>query len=452
VIASPKARAAINSQRRMLATIGLERRARDVTPDLGSYNARRHAEVLSPVAPVLGVGSAPVDARAVATLSAEELSSLEISTNDARLVRGRSAIAVLGSECCHWRTDEHAASSDEEVIGAAEPSMAMTPDGGLMIMGSSVYRKKGYMYRRWKELYGNEGADDLVWFATSQTMNSRLRQQDIDKALSTDSARALAEYMNEWRSDLSDFIPPDVTDACTDVGVYERPPMPHTTYFAHADCAGGTGKDSFAFAISHRDTSYVIDVIREAKPRFVPAKVIAELAQLCKAYRITTVRGDKYAIGFHSSEWKTHGIEFEPCENTTSENYLTILPLMLAGRVRLVDNKTLRSQLTSLERRPGEGVREQVSHPAHDAAHDDVACAVAGAICAALPVEGVYSMEIWDRVNGVSDPQVQRWANGRIDLGNGGYVAEKHWQSIGAEAEARAWEAHKKFMTGAKPT
>jgi hypothetical protein len=27
--------------------------------------------------------------------------SLEIATNDARLVRGRSAIAVLGSECCH---------------------------------------------------------------------------------------------------------------------------------------------------------------------------------------------------------------------------------------------------------------------------------------------------------------------------------------------------------------
>ena len=39
--------------------------------------------------------------------------SLEISTNDARLVRGRSAIAVLGSEASHWKTDEFAASSDE---------------------------------------------------------------------------------------------------------------------------------------------------------------------------------------------------------------------------------------------------------------------------------------------------------------------------------------------------
>jgi hypothetical protein len=54
--------------------------------------------------------------------------SLEIATNDARLVRGRSVIAVLGSECAHWRTEEHAASSDEEVVGAAEPSMAMCKD------------------------------------------------------------------------------------------------------------------------------------------------------------------------------------------------------------------------------------------------------------------------------------------------------------------------------------
>ncbi len=62
--------------------------------------------------------------------------SLEIATNDARLVRGRSAIALLGSECCHWKTDEFAASSDEEVVSAAEPSMAMCPYGGILMLGS----------------------------------------------------------------------------------------------------------------------------------------------------------------------------------------------------------------------------------------------------------------------------------------------------------------------------
>jgi hypothetical protein len=69
--------------------------------------------------------------------------SLEISTNDARLVRGRSAIAVLGSEACHWRTDEASSNSDTEVVGAAEPSLSMCPDGGLLALGSSVHRSCG---------------------------------------------------------------------------------------------------------------------------------------------------------------------------------------------------------------------------------------------------------------------------------------------------------------------
>jgi hypothetical protein len=98
-------------------------------------------------------------------------SSLEIATNDARLVRGRSAIAVLGSECCHWRTDEYAASSDEEVVAAALPSMAMTPDGGLLMLGSSVHRRVGYMYRQFKKLHGNDASEDICWFAPSSVMN-----------------------------------------------------------------------------------------------------------------------------------------------------------------------------------------------------------------------------------------------------------------------------------------
>jgi hypothetical protein len=46
--------------------------------------------------------------------------ALEIATNDADLVRGRSAIAVLGTEVCFWRTDENASSSDEEGLAAEE--------------------------------------------------------------------------------------------------------------------------------------------------------------------------------------------------------------------------------------------------------------------------------------------------------------------------------------------
>jgi hypothetical protein len=289
---------------------------------------------------------------------------------------------VLGSECCHWKTDEFASSSDEEVVGAAEPSMAMTPDGGLLMLGSSVYRKRGLMYRRYGELHGNDNSEDVCWFAPSATMNPQLPQHVVDRALASNAARARAEFNNIWREDLSDFIPLEVLESCADRGIYERAPLARTKYFAFADAAGGTGSDSFAFSIAHKEASYVLDVVREVAPRFIPAAVIAELAQLCKAYKITEVFGDKYAIGFHGAEWRTHGIKFSPSERSTSENYLACLPLLLAKRVRLLDNATLRNQLASLERRVGAADRESIDHPAHASAHDDVACAAAGALMA----------------------------------------------------------------------
>jgi hypothetical protein len=121
-------------------------------------------------------------------------SLLEVATNDARLVRGRSAIAVLGSECCHWRTDEHASSSDEEVVAAAEPSLAMTPDGGLLILESSVYRRRGYMHRKWKELHGDNEAEDICWLAPSAVMNPALPSSVVDKAMRDDPQRARSEF------------------------------------------------------------------------------------------------------------------------------------------------------------------------------------------------------------------------------------------------------------------
>jgi hypothetical protein len=334
-------------------------------------------------------------------------SSLEIATNDARLVRGRSAIAVLGSESCHWRTDEHAASSDEEVVGAAEPSMAMCPDGGLLMLGSSVHRKRGYMYRKYKQLYGNDDSDDLCWFAPSATMNPQLLPHVVERALAEDAPKARAEYLNIWREDLSDFIPIDAIEGCTEFGVHERAPQPGIKYVAYCDASSGVA-DSFALAIAHRGAPCVLDVVRERKPRFVPAQVIAEFAQLLKLYNVTEIQGDKYAIGFHEAEWRSHGIRFIACERTTSENYLHALPLLLAGRLRLIDNMTLRSQLSALERRVGAGDRETISHPQHASAHDDVATAACGALVAAA-TRPAYNLDAL--ADGSAFWNTLRWAN-----------------------------------------
>jgi hypothetical protein len=137
-------------------------------------------------------------------------------------------------------------------------------------------------------------------------------------------------------------------------------------------------------------------------------RVIAEFAQLLKLYNVTEIQGDKYAIGFHEAEWRSHGIRFIACERTTSENYLHALPLLLAGRLRLIDNMTLRSQLSALERRVGAGDRETISHPQHASAHDDVATAECGALVAAA-TRPAYNLDAL--ADGSAFWNTLRWAN-----------------------------------------
>jgi hypothetical protein len=312
--------------------------------------------------------------------------SLEVGTNNASLIRGRSAIALLGSECCYWRTDEAAASSDEEVVAGAEPSMAMVPDGGLLLLGSSVFRRKGYMFRQFKRLHGNDACEDICWFAPSRVMNPRLPQSVVDKAISADSARARAEYLNIWREDVADFVPLDIVEAATDFGTVERPPQRGVRYVAYCDAAGGTGRDSFTLAICHAEPRMAgrvfVDLVRERKPRFVAEDVIREFSGTLSAYGVSVVMGDGYAGGLTSDAWARNAKTFVKCDNDTSGNYLRALPLLTSGRARLVDDATLRGQLCALERKVVSG-HEVVTHPSVARAHDDVATAVCGCLVAA---------------------------------------------------------------------
>jgi hypothetical protein len=263
--------------------------------------------------------------------------------------------------------------------------MAMCPDGGLLLMGSSVYRQKGYMYRKFRELHGNDAAADICWFAPSKVMNPKLPQSVVDAALAEDPYKAAAEFNNVWREDLTDTFPLDAIEACTEFGTYERPPRAFTHYYAFFDAATGTGADSFTLAIAHRLSDEAgtvhLDAIRERKPRFVPSDVIKEFSQLLKTYGIGEIHGDNFAGGYQD-EWLRNGILFKPAEFTCSENYLRALPMVLSQRVKFVDHTTLRSQLAALERTVSGG-HEKVDHPRHASSHDDVSAAVAGVLVVA---------------------------------------------------------------------
>jgi hypothetical protein len=337
--------------------------------------------------------------------------SIETGTNDASLIRGRSAVAVLGSECCHWNTIEGSASSDEEVAAAAEPSLAMCPDLGLMILGSSTHRKKGLMWRRYRALFGNDDADALVWLAASATMNPLLPQQAVTAALADDGPRARSEYLSGWRDDISDFCTEETLRRCITPGVHERPPKRGMgiSYFSFIDASGGR-VDSFTAAIGHRDRSRdvtVVDAVREIPPPFSPEVACAEIAAFLKAYGLTSTVGDRYGGIWVSEQLGKYGIRVTPSEQSKSDLYLNCLSAINSRRVELIDDARMVSQFVSLERRPGR-TKEFIDHPEGDSWHDDVANVIAG-VCSLGISAPRYDLSSWgSAASEASDPAFAR--------------------------------------------
>ena len=98
-------------------------------------------------------------------------------------------------------------------------------------------------------------------------------------------------------------------------------------------------------------------------------------------YRVTKVQGDWFGGEWPREQFRKHGITYQLSENAKGSLYLNALPLINSGRVRLLDNKRLVSQLVGLERSTARGGRDSIDHAR--GGHDDVANAAAGALLAA---------------------------------------------------------------------
>jgi hypothetical protein len=68
-------------------------------------------------------------------------------------------------------------------------------------------------------------------------------------------------------------------------------------------------------------------------------------------YRIASIRGDRYAGEFPRQQFRKHGINCEPSEQTKSEAFSDVVAQINSGTVDLLDNAKLIGQLIGLERR-----------------------------------------------------------------------------------------------------
>ena len=298
--------------------------------------------------------------------------AIEIQTNSYRAIRGRTLLAVIFDECAFFRSDE-SANPDLELYRAALPGLATT--GGMMIGISSPYAKKGILYQKYKKHFGKDG-DILVVRGASRIFNPLLPEKLVEEALHDDPAAARSEWLGEFRDDIEGFISREVIEDLARTSPLELPFDSRHKYTAFTDPAGG-GHDEFTLAICHReDEAQVVDLARGL--RGTPASIVAEYAEILKSYKITTVRGDKYAGSWPGDEFRKHGIRYIPADQSKSALYVEVLPMLNSGRVQLPPNDKLINQFASLERRTSRVGKDSIDH--EQGGHDDLANAVAGAV------------------------------------------------------------------------
>lgn len=301
--------------------------------------------------------------------------TIRVNTSNYRRVRGYTIAFVLCDEIAFWETED-AANPDHEVLKALRPALGTTR--GMLICLSSPYWEKGELYKAHQRHYGRNDSKVLAWKAPTRVMNPTFPQEDVDAAYEEDFAAADAEYGANFRSDVQALFDSKViAEVLSDEA--ERPPKPGVTYRAFVDPAGGSGQDSMTLAIAHTEGDVeVLDCVRERKPPFNPDDTTKEFAEVIKSYRVSTVKGDRYAGEWPRERFRAYQIEYEVSDRTKNEIYKAVLPLVNGRRVDMVMNKRMVVQMQSLERRTGRGGKDIIDHPKNG--HDDIINAAAGAL------------------------------------------------------------------------
>ncbi len=308
--------------------------------------------------------------------------TVKIHAASFRSIRGFTVPFAILDEIAFFRSDD-SANPDTEIINALKPAM-LTIKNRLLIGISSPYARRGELYKKFKDHYGQEAPSILVVKGPTQAFHPQADPKEIQDAFDEDAVKAGSEYGSldggiNFRMDVEGYVSLEAVQACVVTGLREAPRAMGYGYFGFADPSGGSS-DSFTGAVAHRDRQGMIhlDAIREYKPPFSPVAVTKELCDFFKAYHIGLVKGDHYGGEWPTEQFRKNGVEYEVSEKNKSEIYGESLPILNSARCRLLDNPRLVNQLTNLERRTSRSGKDSIDH--QPGGHDDVANAAMGAV------------------------------------------------------------------------
>jgi hypothetical protein len=308
--------------------------------------------------------------------------TIEVITASKAAPRGRSYALAVIEEASMLPVDDNAADPDLEIVRAIRPALGRVPGSILCVIGTP-YARRGVLYDAWQ---AGDAPDRLVVAADTLTLNPSFDRATIERAFEVDPVAARSEYGRDgtidFRADISGLLADEALQAVVPAGVREvAPDAIEGTCTGHFDAATGSGSDAAALAIAERGNPARLVCVRRWKPPFSPSSVITEAASLLRRYRVHEVGIDRYAPGLVADRFRDHGIAAHVADRDTSTAFLDLLALVNSRRVELLDEPALLNELRRLERRPGAGGRDQISHPPQG--HDDLAAAAAQALIAA---------------------------------------------------------------------
>src|SRR5262249_50939615 len=138
---------------------------------------------------------------------------ISVHAGSFRTVRGRTLLACICDEISFMR-DELSATPDIELVRAITPSLLAS--NGMLIAISSPYRRAGVLFTRHRDCFAKDDPDVLVVQGAARDFNPLLSQAMIDKALHDDLEAGRAEWLGEFRSDLSNYLDDRTIEAAID--------------------------------------------------------------------------------------------------------------------------------------------------------------------------------------------------------------------------------------------